>query len=230
MLGAVAALAVPAGAVPTGATAGLRLPVGTLRLTRRLERALRGDAQLVVTRNWSVRFKRQGIGSVVTGRQVSAKVDAPEAVAAFAKLEEQRSTDDMFPILLSDRGLILAAGDFVQVDDETRAIQMAREQIRERDLSGDSKSDQLRALAVLQRSFSSLLDQMPADLFFPKGEPVKRVRPVNLSDGIIGEFELTYEAQSSEHGDWLKRAERRIITRIGNSERRSREVWSMSPE
>lgn len=222
-----------AGAVlttPASALAALRLPRGPMRLTRRLERGMSRGAQLVVTREWTVQFTRQGAGIAVSGRQISAKVDAPDVVAAIAKIEEQRSTDGMFPILLSETGAIVAAGDYVAEQDEAKALQTAKDLIETHAISAATKADQLRALSILQSSFSSLLDQLPSDLFFPVSEPVKRVQTMDLSDGMTGEFELIYHAQGSEQGDWLKHAQREVITRIGDSERRSREVWSMRSE
>ncbi|MEP0189339.1 MAG: hypothetical protein ABJP70_03325 [Erythrobacter sp.] len=216
-------------AMPATAAQRLELPQSPMRLTRRLDREMGRGAKVVVTRDWSVQFAQQRSGIAISGEQTSVNVEAPESVAAFAELEEQRSTSGMFPFLLSENGLITKTGQYVEVYDEAKAIQMAQGKIQNSELSYESREGILLALGVLQSSFSSLLDQMPADLFFPASKPVKRVQTVDLQNGVTGEFELTYAALSSKQGAWLKHAERQVITRIGSDERRSREVWSMAP-
>ena len=216
-------------AIPAAAAQRLELPQGPMRLTRRLERGMSQGAKVVVTRDWSVQFTPQRSGIAISGKQTSVNVEAPESVAAFAELEERRSTSGMFPFLLSENGLIIRTGDYVEGSDEAQAIQMAQDKIQGSELSHESRESILIALGALQSSFASLLEQMPADLFFPTSKPVNRVQAIDLQNGVTGEFELTYAALSSEQGAWLKHAERQVITRIGSDERRSREVWSMAP-
>src|SRR3546814_3766672 len=69
------------GAVPAFAQAGLALPLGTLVLTRTIVRDLADGKQIVVERAWQVSFAHQLPGILVTGRQISAAVDAPPALA-----------------------------------------------------------------------------------------------------------------------------------------------------
>ena len=46
---------------------------------------------------------------------------------------------------------------------------------------------------------------------------------------MTGEFEITYEATPVAEGGWLERAERQVVTRVGGSERRARETWTLAP-
>ena len=69
---------------------------------------------------------------------------------------------------------------------------------------------------------------MPPDLFYPSTAPLKTVQAVDLPEGLTGEFELTYESQRAQDGEWMERAEREVVTRVGDSERRSSEVWAMA--
>ncbi|MEM9500252.1 MAG: hypothetical protein AAF941_00270 [Pseudomonadota bacterium] len=225
---AVAVAGLAGQAVPAGAARPSIIPSQPMKLARRIERGMRGGAILTVERFWQVRFARQGDGIVITGEQISARVDAPQALAALAHIEESRSTTGMFPILLSGDGSILAAGDYIQGSDLDAAVGQAETMIAKRAVPQDAKAQLLYYLSQLQRSSTTLLDRMPPDLFFPISPPSRAVRPVSLPDGLMGEFEVTYEARPAPGCDWLDRAVRRVITRIGNSERRSSEVWLLT--
>lgn len=226
LAGAFVCLAAPTS--PLMAAQPVRIPRGPMRLTRRLERGMRGGAMLIVEREWRVRFTAQGRGFAITGEQVSAKVDAPTGLAPLAKIERSRSTADMFPILLETNGSISAAGPGTRAKDLQEAIREAETIIAKRAIPSDAKALQMRYLAQLQRAGSSFLRQLPRDLFFPVSQPSRSVRPVNLPEGLVGEFEVTYEARRAASHQWLDYAERRVITRIGESKRHSREVWSMA--
>lgn len=199
-----------------------------MRLVRRLERGLRGGAVITVERIWQVAFAEQGSGVAITGEQIDASVDAPAKLAALARIEESRSTADMFPILLTTEGRIAAVGPYTKQADLNEAVRLAESEIARRSLPPDTKRQQMLYLAQLQRTASSFLDQLPRDLFFPVSEPTRSVRKVNLPNGLLGEFEVAYEARTAPQQGWLDLAVRRVVTRIGDSVRRSREVWSMS--
>ncbi|QUL37248.1 hypothetical protein [Erythrobacter sp. JK5] len=196
-------------------------------LSRRIERGLHDGASIAVERAWQIDFSNQGNGYAVTGRQVSARVEAPAALSALARIEESRSTDGMFPILLSASGLVVAAGRYTRDHDIDAAVREAKSVIGGWAIPADAKLMQLQYLAQLQRSAGSMLEKLPADLFFPGPAPARSVQTVDLPEGLKGEFEVTYEARRAPGGAWLEHAVRRVITRIGESERRSSEVWTM---
>ncbi|MEM7665346.1 MAG: hypothetical protein AAF250_05775 [Pseudomonadota bacterium] len=222
-VGGLASQAAPAFAARVSA-----IPSRPMRLVRRIERQLRGSATIKVTRDWQISFSRQASGIAITGEQISAKVDAPAALAALARIEESRSTDEMFPILLSSDGSIMTTGEYTQRSDLVTAVQEAEAAISKRAVSAPAKGQLRHYLAQLQRSGSTLLDQMPSDLFFPVNPPSRAVRPVSLPDGLMGEFEVTYTAHTAPGHDWLESAVREVVTRIGDSERRSTEMWSLT--
>lgn len=214
---------------PVRAMSHRRLPPGELRLTRILERGLSGAAKIVVERSWKVRFSHENRGIAIQGEQISAKVDAPPQLQRLAEIEQSRSTDAMFPILLSEAGTIMAAGEMTQADDLAKAVREAEDLIAKRSIPAAAKAELVRLIAQVQEAGGRLLDRMPADLFYPSTEPLRTVQPVKLPDGQAGEFELTYETKCAPDGGWLERAERRVVTRIGGSERRSSEVWTLVP-
>jgi len=226
MAGAIAGMAtyVP----PLRATQSLDIPRRPMRLVRRLERGMRGGAVLTVERVWQVSFTTQGDGIAINGDQIAASVDAPDALAPLAKIEQSRSTAGMFPILLTSSGSIAAVGPYTKAADLAAVVQLAEAEIAKRAVPAAAKAQQLQYLAQLQRAASSFLQQLPHDLFFPVSQPSRAIRDVNLPNGLVGEFEVVYEARRAPDHSWLDLAVRRVVTRIGKSERHSREVWSMS--
>lgn len=202
------------------------IPSGPMRLSRMLERSLRGGAFIRVTRDWRVDFKVQGRGIAITGEQLSATVEAPESLASLARIEETRSTDGMWPILLSAYGHILAAGNGLDEAELDSALAEAQKILSDR--GGSDVEVQLRYLRTVSQIGASLLDQLPHDLFFPDGELHNSVRELEIEEGLSGIFAVRYQARPSANG-WLDRTSREVITRIGDSERRAIEEWSLSP-
>lgn len=198
-----------------------------MRLSRILTRDLRGSASLRVFREWQIAFADQGRGIAITGRQVSARVEAPPPLGQLAKIEESRDTSAMFPVLLSDSGMIVAAGASTREEDLNFAVRKAQAMIASAPMPENEKARHQLYLAQLQRSGASLLDQMPPDLFFPDERDVKSIQEISLPGDLIGEFELTYNAFTKPGAAWLLRAMREVVTRIGSDERRSIEEWTM---
>jgi len=221
-------------ACPVAASLGkkpLSLPPGAWLLKRRLQRGLRDGLAISVTREWRVQFARQSRGIAVSGAQVSVAVDAPERLAPIAKIEEQRSSDAMFPILLAPNGKIIAAGQNTSQESLDEAVRAGTALLAEempKAMAGARPAAQhARYLAQLQQSRSSLLDELPGDLFYPSAKPFRAVRQIALPDGRSGEFAVNWEASAHNESGWLNTARREVITRIGESERRSSEDWSL---
>ena len=207
------------------AQTSLEMPQGPLKLTRRIERSMRGGAMLTVERSWQVRFVKQGQGIAIQGEQVEAKVDAPQSLAPLADLEERRSTEQMWPILLGSNGMILSAGMSLLEEDLAEAVRLARQMVSERAIPADQRASQMQYMGDLQQASSTLLDRLPDDLFYPSIGPMRAVRSIDLPQGLVGQFELSYLAQAVPEKGWLDRAERQIISRIGGSVRTAREEW-----
>ncbi len=222
------------GAVPAAvfAQSSKALPSGPMRLTRLLERTLRGGAMLSVNRGWQVEFSRRANGNtteiVIDGVQVGVNVSAPTALSSLATIEEGRSTDSMWPIRLTDAGTIVSAGSGATSEDIEAAIAQARAMIAARPIPASQIESQQQYLREMQRAGSSLLERLPSDLFFPFERPLHSLRSMELPSGLIGEFEVTYDARSSALGGWLQHAEREIVTRIGQSEQRAKEQWTLA--
>ena len=197
-------------------------------LSRRITRALGDGAQIVVSREWLITFAGQGTGCTVSGHQLTASVDAPESLTALARIEQGRNTNGMFPIFLSKQGRVMGAGNTGSSIELAEAVRQAERMINARAASPSQRADQLAGLAVLQKTAAKLIDQIPDDLFYPSTSKTVTVEPMTLDGGMSGEFELQHEAVCAPDGPWLAKTERRVITRIGDSERHSCDLWTMT--
>lgn len=184
---------------------------------------------MVVEREWRVEFKRQGQGISVVGDQIGVIVETPPGLETLAAIEKSRSTQTMWPILLSSSGQMVASGEYAAEADIDRAMHAAREIIEKEPDGAQSEFERLQHLRQFEQAGSRLLDHMPGDLFFPSGKPQHDVRRMDLGGGFIGEYELIYTSRINPGASWLERAERQVITRIADSEKRMREEWTLRP-
>jgi len=212
---------------PARAQVSVSIPTMPMRLSRQLSQSLRDGAMLSVRREWRVEFLADASGISITGEQLDAQVDAPAPLASLAQIEQSRSTADMWPIMLSSGGRILETGTGVNEADFAAAIEEAERFITSSPLPASEQAVRLQHLSAMQNAGSSMLDQLPEDLFFPVGTPRRSVRELELPGGMIGEFEATYDAKASSQGGWLNHATRQIATRIGDSERIALERWTL---
>ncbi|RGP41914.1 hypothetical protein BPTFM16_02223 [Altererythrobacter insulae] len=219
--GAFASIAV----VPALANSLRQLPEGQQRLSRKLVRSLSDGARVVVDRAWDIQFARRGNGIAITGNQVSVSVEAPQAIASIAAIEQSRDTGGQFPIILDADGMIVAAAREANDVAVGRAVQEAEKLIA---ASGAQLAQQKQMsiyLGHIQAQGSGLLETMPADLFFPTNDGFTDKRAVHLPTGQSGEFIVSYSAKARTENGMLDSATRTIITRLGATEQRSSEHW-----
>jgi hypothetical protein len=220
---------IPASAAQEGL---LPLPPGPLHLTRLLLRAVdeRGVAAITVRRWWEISFERQGRGIVVSGRQVGTEVKAPPALKDIAAIEEARDASNMLPLMLSERGVILSAPATPDASaDVSAALRAAEAMIARQPIPADDKARLNHYLGEVHRAGTGMLETLPADLLFPSGTPLDHSETMTLPGGLTGRFTLSYRAEPQPDAPWLDRAERRVMTVIGTSQRRAAEVWTLGP-
>lgn len=206
---------------------GVLLPTSACLLTRCLVRGLRDERSITVTRGWQIKFSRQARGLAISGEQVSVSVDAPARLAAIAKIEQERSTKGLFPILLGPDGKIMAIGQNTAEENVDAAVELAQQILDTKTPQTNGPSQHAAYLAQIQDAGSSVLDEMPGDLFFPSTAPFREVRRIVLPDGSSGSFEMRWQASTQDGSGLLKAARREVITRIGESARKSSEEWSL---
>jgi hypothetical protein len=229
-LGLLTGLSGRTGPLRAARTAPIRLPDTSLRLERVLEREVGAGGMIRVRRSWEVFFERLGRGITVTGRQTGVEVSAPPNLAALARIEQQRDTNVMFPLLLGEDGMILSSTGTLEDDDSVTAAMRAAEAMIARQPGSEIERDRQRLyLAQVHAAGSNLLDTFPSDLFFPLGIPVDRSEAVTLPDGLLGRFTLSYHARPQGDAPWLAFAERRVQSEVGGLIRRANETWTLGP-
>lgn len=228
-IGIVLGAGVGLGLCPVAALAQGRivLPEGPHILSRRIERSLSDGEWISVDRSWQVEFSRQAQGISISGQQVDVEIKAPTSLAPIAAIEQARSTAEMWPMLLNASGMLFGAGVGISERDLSAAVEAAQSLLAERPAPASVRAQRLHYLASMQRAGSSLLDQLPDDLFFPTIGPMHAVRPVELPGGMTGEFELSYSAVAVPEKGWLDRAQREVITRLAGTQKIAREHWAM---
>ncbi|MBX7541554.1 hypothetical protein [Qipengyuania sphaerica] len=220
---ALAGLGAPVGLAARGGP--VRFPKGPVRLRRVLERGLGDGISLTVSRDWECHFLASQNGASIRARQVLVDVDAPQALAALAQLEKAREVAGLFPMQLDDSGLIVGwAGQAIDLD---KAVVAARRAIDGKKLAGSGAQEAKRYVAEMGKTAAELVSQVPRDLFYPHPGQRHEKRALDLPNGAKGTYELTVEARTAAGSGLLDTSERRIVTRIGDSTRISRESWSI---
>lgn len=226
-LGWCAALPALSISIPLAARArSVRFPERPLRLRRELERGLGGGASLLVTREWECRFSALESGARIEARQLAVTVDAPPPLASLAEIERKREVTGLFPMTLDSNGVIVGwpEGDASIQHAVERASRLIEERAREQNASQDVR----RQLAEIGRTAASLVSQVPRDLFFPQAGKRSESRALDLPGGAEGSYEVSVSVSAEPASGLLRQSERRIVTRIGDSARVSRETWAIA--
>lgn len=212
----------PAVAAPRAAVAFPQIPV---RLRRELVRGLGDGAAIVVKRDWECRFIHTASGARVEATQVAVNVEAPAPLAALAEIERKREVTGLFPLEIDTRGIIVdwpdASGDMAQ------AVRQATLAMDRKAAEQEADADAKRYLAEIGKTAATLVSQVPRDLFFPQTGELYEQRDLPLAGGVKGSYEVTMLASTKPGGALLDHSERRIVTRVGDSSRVSRESWTI---
>lgn len=202
-------------------------PEATQVLTRTVNRSLPGGREIRVRRSYRISFVRIGDGYRVDGELIVAEVDAPQAVSGLAELERNRPDTGLFPIFLDTNGRIVAHAQPAPSLAVSQGAGLAIERIGN---SGLSPTDQAEALSfVRQVAQQGGNVAWPSDLFNPFPGNRTETRRVPLPQGGEGEISISIDAQADPVQHYLRSIDRVVITRLGDSERLSRESWTMTP-
>ncbi len=87
----------------------------------------------------------------------------------------------------------------------------------------------LHYLAALQAAGSSIVDELPPDLFFPAEGRRRELRKLNLPNGQMGQIELIQDSQLASGKIWLAQTTRTIVTRVAGTSEESSEIWTLKP-
>jgi len=201
-----------------------------MRYTRKLYRELVDRAVIEAERFFTVRFAPHGTGYRLEGEESAPPVvTGPAPLERFLELERERRETGLFPIRLESSGRIVgeqAQAGFPQL---AQAIEQALQQVRASGLDADNRSAAADFLIGMQAAAASLVTRLPAELFRPSGTYSEERREVPLPDGRTGALVLKFSANTDVATGLMQKAERVVVTQLGQSARRTVETWSLSP-
>ena len=205
------------------------LPGGPMLFSRSLQREMAGGHLLVARREFELDFERRGDGILVRGEQVSSQVEAPPSLAAFARIEEQRVEEGMFPLELGGDGLIRSGPDAVPGATLEQAVEMALEFIRERVEDQAQRREIGAFILALEQAAGQISSAMPVNLFVPPKIPRRIARELALPGGGTGSLTSEFSGAIDPGTGLMREAERTVLTESGTTRRLTLERWSLTP-
>ena len=215
-----------AAAQPTG---GFVPPVGPMLYTRRLERELAGGARLTVSRSFAVQFVPEADGFRIEGEQVGVEVDAPEPLAALARLERERVETALFPLQLDPAGAIRGVSHAAPGEQLDKAVREVLARIEQSALAPAERDALREFVETVHRSAGELVTELPRDLFAPAAAPREESRAIVLPGGETGKVRMTFAAVRDPLTGLMREARREIVTEVAGDLRRTVESWSLAP-
>jgi hypothetical protein len=222
-------LAAPARAHPASGGEGFSPPDEPMLYTRRLERMLPGSARFTVERQFEVTFEHWAQGFRVGGRQLGVVVDAPEALAAFARLEREREEQGLFPLQLHADGTIAGAAGTPVATRLDAAVRETLALIEARKREPAERAELIRFVQAFHQSAGRLVTELPRDLFAPAPDPRTDRRQIVLPGGSSGEVTVTFAAARDPATGLMRKALREVVTALQGERRLTLETWQLAP-
>ena len=203
-------------------------PGGVALLERRVVRGLSDGAAITVSRRWEVSFTPLGRGFRMQGKQIGVEVDAPEKLAALAKVESERVEAGFLPLSLSADGLIVESPERTSAESVEKAALLASQMISASRLSNGERDSAKAFLRQLHSNVRQSISQLPRDLFLPQQLSYSEVQSFAVPGGGEGELSIAFEADLAPSRQCLARAERSVSTSLGDILQRSSESWVLA--
>jgi hypothetical protein len=224
-----AALLLPLGSAARAQSEGFAPPAGSMHYTRSLRRELIDGAAIEAERFFTVRFMPYAGGYRVEGEESAPpQVSGPAVLEAFLRLERERPGTSLFPLALDRTGRILGEPSRAGSPQLDRAIKEALHRIAASDLGTDAQTAARTFLTGMHQAAASLVATPPADLFRPLSTPVDERRDVALPGGGSGTISVAFTASTDPATGLMREAERLVLTRLGQSARRTVERWTLA--
>lgn len=222
------ATVVGAGALPALAEShrpAFQPPSTPVTITRTLYRPLADGEQIIVRRRYEVRFSLSEDGYQLDGRLMGTSVDSPARLASLAELEKARPDTGLFPILLDQNGMILTTDTVVADRRETQQAMADARTLLAASLPAKRQHETAIALTAIAEAMAD--SSWPPFLFNPGPDERSAVHNVTMADGSIGQVKVTIRSEQLAPGNLPQRIERTITTRLLETERSTREVWTL---
>lgn len=201
------------------------VPEGAYELCRTLERSLRGGDVLTVERCWDVRFAAAGTGASVEGTQSRVRVQAPAALAPLVAIEERRVENGIFPVTISADGLLSPHSGAPSAPALAGASRAALEVIAKIEAAPEAADMMDSFVRQITAATSEYIGQVPHDLFYPAILSDRQEIAIDLPGGAKGSVVIEQTARTAGTDGLLAEAKRSIVTRTGETERSSVEIW-----
>tara|TARA_B100000678_G_C18205304_1_gene501120 strand:+ start:1113 stop:1820 length:708 start_codon:yes stop_codon:yes gene_type:complete len=202
---------------------------GDFVLERVLRRGLSKGLAIEVTRRWAITLAPSPEGGLrVTGTQIDAHVDAPPALQAIARMEEEREEHGFLPLLLDQEGLILpenGSDSLAPLPEEAISAALAYARSRTQGLEAAGVSRQF--FADLSEHSQNWLTMLPRDLFFPAPRDRSMSREIALPDGIEGVVRMRETATADPATGLLLALDREATTTTAEFSRSGSETWTL---
>lgn len=204
-------------------------PRTPLRYSRTLVRTMGDGAQVIVRRDFSIRFSPDTDGFRIDGSQVAAEVHMPESLSRLAQIERERREENLFPIRLDSSGQIRGGPEYKPSEHLDNAVAVVEQRVSGGTFDDEDKQAIYGMLQAAHRQSESLVAALPGDLFSPSAASRRDARDIPLPGGTKGSLEVLFEARIDSATGLLQEAERRIVTRMADSERVTTESWAIEP-
>lgn len=209
------------------ATAPFSPPASPMKLTRSVYRTLIDGKEIVVSRQYAIRFTADARGYRVDGELVDVQVSAPPSLAGLAEIERKRADQGLFPVRVGSDGMIVGAMVApVVAETRQRGFEGGAAVLAGAHMKGAELRDAKGFLAQVTKASAGTA--WPQFLFNPGRAVHREVRQVPLADGTTGEVEVQVKADGLMPSGLAHRVERTVITRIAGTERTAREVWTLT--
>jgi hypothetical protein len=173
-----------------------------------------------------VRFVPEAAGFRVDGEQVDVEVDAPEPLAALARLERERVETALFPLQLDPAGAIRGASPAAQASSSTRRC--ARSCAGSSGGAPAAEREALRAFVdAVHRSAGELVTELPRDLF-ARRRPARGQPRDRAAGRRTGQVRMTFAARARP-GHRADARARRELSPKSRATSRTVESWSLTP-
>jgi hypothetical protein len=196
-------------------------------LSRAVVQVMPDGREIAVTRTYRLRLSPLENGWLIEGESVDVQVDAPPRLAALADLERQRDDSGTFPMRLTRDGM-LAPLDIVRPTDGATAAaagEAVATRIRESAGNDERKDAAIATARTLVGAGQGVRVAWPADLFRPTA--TQRIESREVGGGTVT---IALNARSDPQTGLMRSFERRVTTRLGQSERVVTERWQLRPE
>lgn len=204
-------------------------PPGPMLYRRTVERDMVDGAVFRVTREFTIDFSAYSGGFMVQGHQVRVAVDAPEALARFAELEERRDESGLFPIALSPLGRIQSPESRPLGTNEVEAAcEQALSDFADAGLPADDQLALQRFVTAIHSAGQGIMAHLPNDLFSPVDAPRQSRRSIAIPGGGEGMVAMRFDAERDLGTGLMSVASREIVTAVEDSRRTTREEWRLT--